>query len=247
MTFSILVCEGAQDQVALVWLARKCGGWAPDTNAPISVRDHFEIASSTIPGKPREAKRTDPRYLRKDARLLVVQGFGGDKEVLRKQTASFLKLPKLDAIGVFVDANDTGVEKRRESFRTTYRDAFSHADLAEAGRAWGDGPRLGLWVAPDNARKGSMADALVTAAKHARRELLEVGETFVESAQPKNPEGAWAEYRSKALLGAVYQGVAPGASLASALEKAHCWFDESLKDVSPFKELLTFIDELTTP
>lgn len=243
MKYSVLACEGAHDQAALTWLAQICVGWEAASDVPADIRGVF---NPSPPGGPRTSPvhgRQRPAYLAKGGHLLIVKEFGGKEGVLAQNTAKWLAERKAAGVGVVVDADDDGVDLRVQSFRTTYGPAFPHARDVKVGTVWGDKPRLGFWVAPDNKSTGEMDDALVIAARRAKKGLLVAGEDFINSAQQQAP-GDWLQKRSKALLGALYQVERPGASLASGLEAGTCWFQESITQIEPFRELVKFIDSV---
>ena len=245
MKHSVLACEGRHDQAALTWLARICAGWEVARDVPEHIRSVIdpEPAGGARTGPERDWQR--PNYLAKAGHLLVVRRFGGKEGVLSQRTADYLSRPEALALGVVVDANDKGVDKRVESFRTTYGAAFPHAKDAEVGTVWGEKPRLGFWVAPDNESLGEMDDVLVIAARREREGLVQAGEAFIRSAEEEAP-GKWVQKRNKALLGVVYQVEAPGASLASGLDKGKCWLDEDITQIEPFGKLVKFIDAIGT-
>ena len=241
MTCSVLACEGAHDQAALTWLARKCLGWSEASSVPQGIRHVFRVDLPRGRKGGTDDGRREPTYLNKGGHLLIIKGFGGKEGLLAQGTANYLSVTKAGAVGVIVDADDVGVDRRVESFRTTYGAVFPHARDVVLGKVWGDKPRLGFWVAPDNESQGEMDDALVRAAEHSRGALVKAGETFIASAEKKAP-GKWTQKRNKALLGSVYQTEVPGASLASALAAGKCWFDESITEIEPFGKLVKFID-----
>jgi hypothetical protein len=90
-----------------------------------------------------------------------------------------------------------------------------------------------------------MDDALVVAARRSREGLTRAGDAFIRSAEKEAP-GEWFQKRNKALLGAVYQVEAPGASLASGLDKGKCWLDKGITQIEPFGKLVKFIDAIGT-
>lgn len=241
MTHSVLACEGAHDQAALTWLARICLGWEPAIDILTDIRGQFEPRSTGALSPRAVHGDRSPAYLAKAGHLLIIKEFGGKEGLLARNTARWLADRKATAVGVVVDANNVGVVVRVESFRTTYGRSFPHARDVKVGTVWGDKPRLGFWVAPDNESEGELDDALVTAAKRSREALVKAGETFIGLAEKEAP-GKWTEKRSKALLGSVYQVEAPGASLASALAAGKCWFDVSITEIEPFGKLVKFID-----
>lgn len=237
MTYSVLACEGSHDVAALSWLARICIGWKEAATVPEDIRGKFE---RTPPDS-----RLSQIYLAKDRHLLIVKRFGGKEGLLNQHNAKFLSESKAVGIGIIVDANDVGVDKRVDSFRTTFGRTFPHAQDAAAGAVWGETPRLGLWIAPNNKDSGAMDDALVTAARRSQKTLVAAGEAFVRSAE-EIASGKWIKKRSKALLGTVYQVEAPGTSLAVGLTAGKCWFDEGIAQVEPFASLAKFIDAIGT-
>lgn len=245
MTYSVLACEGAHDQAALTWLARICVGWEAASDIPADIRGVFDPQPPSGPRAGPEHGRQRPGYLEKGGHLLIVKEFGGKEGLLVQATAKFLSGTEATGVGIVVDANNVGVTRRVKSFRTTYEPAFRHARDVKAGTVWGDKPRLGLWVAPDNAREGKMDDALVIAASRSRKGLIKAGNVFIRSAEKEVP-GKWVQKRNKALLGAVYQVEAPGASLASGLDRGKCWLDESITQIEPFGKLVKFIDAIGT-
>lgn len=246
-SWTLILCEGAHDQAAISALARVFLGWSrwegPQSNLP-------EPLLKTVP-EPKRSSRSGrlmqdrwPEYLCKGQHYLVVRALGSDQQVLGASATDFLGQLKPDAVGVFVDANEHGVGARLTSFRETYKKLYPHACGLEAGDVIADHPRLGLWVFPNNADAGSIDRLLIEAARQTRPELFAAGEVFINTLQKIQP-GDWAKQWEKALLGAIYQTVRPGASLAVALEKSDAWFAESLRGSPSFHSLLTFLGELS--
>jgi hypothetical protein len=221
-------------------------GWEPAADIPEDIPRRFNPQSTGALRTRAVHGRQRPAYLAKGGHLLIIQEFGGKEGLLIQHTATYLATRGAVAVGVVVDADEVGVARRVESFRTTYRAAFPHARDVVVGAVWGDKPRLGFWVAPDNESDGEMDDALVMAARRSREALVKAGETFIRSAEKEAP-GKWTQKRSKALLGSVYQTEVPGAPLASALAAGKCWFDENITEIEPFGKLVKFIDAVGAP
>ena len=91
-----------------------------------------------------------------------------------------------------------------------------------------------------------MEDLIVKAASRAKKKLITCGKRFATSLQGLEP-GNWTRHRNKAILGAIGQTIAPGGSLASALNRSNSWFEPDLIKVPPFGKLLQFIESLATP
>jgi hypothetical protein len=251
-SWTIVLCEGAHDQQALAALASTCGGWTKLDNVPTSLPDNLAKAYPN-PKPPRKlpgrwTRPQEPTYLTKERRYLEIRNREGLDNVLGQTAVDFVRLlsPTPHAVAVVVDANDKGVKARVDAFRDSFRNAFSHADNVEPGGASGSRPRLGLWVAPDNRRNGSMDDLLLKVARCANKRLVATGRRFATSLEKIKPDD-WTKHRNKAILGAIYQVVEPGASLAVALRESNAWFDPGIASVRPFMQLLDFLETLTAP
>ena len=247
--WTMLLCEGAHDQAALASLARICGQWEDQKRAPA-----FLAATESNPptgGADDPRFRGFPKYLRKGESHLVIHPLGGAESVLGDMAINLLRHhgkreypPR--AVGVMVDADDEGVDNRATAFRNRYKDLYEHAGNVKPGVVSEGKPWLGLWIAPDNKAAGSMDDLLLKAASRSKTKLIATGRRFATSLAKIEP-GTWTHHRNKAILGAVNQVVLPGASLASALSKSKCWFDQTTTKVLPLKRLLQFIETLTAP
>lgn len=243
---AIILCEGAHDQKAISAFAQVCDGWTLKEGVPRSLPQDLEATFPTPTRASSGAWRFEyqPDYLFKGDRYLVVRNLGGVDNLLGQLAIDCLEPLRPNAIGVVVDANEVGVAGRVGSFRDVYSGLHPHAKYMEPGSVSGGNPPLGLWVAPDNHRDGRLDDLLIDAASRKRRGLVERGRRFVGSVAKVEP-GKWTSYRNKAVLGAINQVVQPGASLAVSLRDSSCWFDEGLAQVTPFKELLQFLKDLT--
>jgi len=248
--WTIILCEGAHDQAALVSLAAVCGEWELMKEIPRSLPKGLE-PTIVVPKQDKWGGwvfQRQPAYLSRRNRVLVVRSLGSDNKVLGEAAIDFLGQIRPGAVGVVVDANDSGVDRRQESFRKRYKALYHHADDVRAGEVSGNKPRLGLWVAPNNKTNGKMDDILLKAAKRNHKELTGRGKRFITSLETIE-SGKWfpsRNNRNKAILGAVNQAVRPGASLAAALHGSNCWFDAGLAAVAPFKQLAAFVETLTS-
>lgn len=248
INWTLLLCEGAHDQKALAAFARVCSGWKQKEGTPDSLPPEIR---PTYPNPRPDAFGTwrfewAPDYLIKDNRYLAVRNLGGVGNVLGKAAIDFLEQIHPSALGIFVDANDVGVEARAKAFVQRYGTLYKHASKAEPGRVSEGNPRLGLWVAPDNKKNGALDDVLVSAAARTKKKLLATGKRFATSLA-RIEAGEWTRHRNKAILGAINQVVSPGASLAVSINTTSGWFDATLADVPPFKQLLQFLETLTAP
>ena len=251
-TWTMILCEGAHDRATIASLALKYAGWTNLSSVPKLLPSEI----SAVYPKPNTDAKTGaviyqrlPRYLKRNDNVLEVRPLGGVAEVLGKTAARLLKQCQPDAVGVVVDANDKGVASRVEAFRNRFGELmpYKNARDAEAGRVVeAGGHKIGIWVAPDNEHNGTMDELLVKAATQSQGNLMSRVDQFASS-MAEIAGNDWDKKRDKAILGTVHQGVLAGASLASGLDKSHCWFDQTPIEVSPFKELLAFIEDLTAP
>jgi hypothetical protein len=242
-SWTLVLCEGVHDQKAITALLLVCGGWKkPDkipSKLPVPLR-----ATYLLPAPRRKGNQPTPDYLLKSDRYIVIRAMESKDNVFGQSAIDYLRQHEPDAVGAVIDANDAGVADGVASYRTTFGQLYDHASDVKAGSVVQGSPTLGLWVAPDNRSAGRLDDALLQAAQKAKPKLAAAGERFVKYAE-KNEPGSWTDDRTKALLGAVYQVVNPGASLAVSLRDSACWFDQGLSKTEPFKALLEFLGKLT--
>lgn len=248
--WTLILCEGAHDQAVIAAIARVHGGWSTIKEAPRGVpqdvvkahpkRKEPQLGDS----ESRREYQREPDYLTKNGHYLVIRSLGGKDEVLGELAMVLLGQVNPAAVGVFVDANDKGVKARLDSFRSCYAKLFAHANEVVAGTVkGGEGPRLGMWVAPDNSRNGRLEDLVMETLDRTRPKQAAAGKEFIDAMASIEP-GKWSEHRSKAILGAIHQTVSPGASLAVCLQKSTAWLD-GLTPEEPLKRLVQFLDELT--
>ncbi len=244
---AIILCEGAHDQATIASLAATIDGWERVTAIPKELPTDLD---KTYP-KPQQNKwgatefDRPPDYLRRSDRWAEVRQMGGINRLLSRNATDLLKRTSASAVAVIVDANGVGVASRTESFKNVFRDLYSHADEVKPGTICVGDPRLGLWVAPDNNRNGTLMDVLLDAASLEKPKLTKTGERFVASLDKVEP-GAWSTHRSKAVLGAISQTIKPGASLAVALA-ARNWLPGTVShDGAAFKNLKSFLMDLTS-
>lgn len=246
--WTLILCEGAHDQAVIAAIAYRLMGWSPVDGVPRTLPDDLK---KTYPQpKPTQSEgwqyQGSPAYLTKSNRYLVVRSLGGKKEVFGELAIALLGQINPNAVGVFVDANDKGVKACVDSFGSWFANAnrFVHANEVDAGTSReGGGPRLGLWVAPDNSRNGRLEDLVMETVDRTLPRQAVAGKEFIGAMTSIEPEKC-SEHRSKAILGAIHQTVSPGASLAVCLQKSTAWLD-GLKPEGPLERLVRFLDELT--
>lgn len=244
-SWSMLICEGGHDRVALASIARVLGGWQPVAGVPESLPERIEVPFPRFAPKPGEYRHIPSTlYLTKGNHFLEVRDLGGVERVFSEDTLNLLRGSEPDAVGVLVDADNVGVKKRLTQYRDRYGKLYEHAKNGEAGKVWGKNPRLGFWVAPNNKDEGRLDKLLVDVAMETKPDLVQLGLQFTESLNAVEP-GRWFEQRDKALLSAVHQVELPGASLATGLSRSKCWLTESSMELQPVRDLVTFIAELT--
>ena len=249
-SLSLILCEGAHDRGFLIGLAAVCGGWqvfdGSRDELPEAFNANYPEPKLDSSGWPEFIP--SPEYLRKDDRWLEVRPLGGIDKVLGKTGVSFVEArlrDPLDGLGVVVDANDSRIESRVDSFRDRYKKVLASAHDAVAGKVVDGSPRVGLWVAPNNKDAGSLLDTLVTAGKRTRPKLIIEAEKFVHAAA-QHGEMHPTESKAKPILGSAVQLDLPGRSLAVVLtRRREKWFTPELAKIEPFSGLLEFVDTLT--
>lgn len=250
-SLSLILCEGAHDRGFLIGLAAVCGGWQVFDGSRDELPEAFD---ANYPEPKLDSSGwpefiPSPEYLRKDDRWLEVRPLGGIDKVLGKTGVRFVEArlrDPLDGLGIVVDADDSRIESRVDSFRDRYKKILASAHDAVAGKVVDGSPRVGLWVAPNNEDAGSLLDTLITAGKTTRPKLILEAEKFVHAAArhaKMRPEKS----RAKSIAGSAVQVDMPGASLATALMASpNKWFTPDLAKIEPFSGLLEFIDTLTS-
>lgn len=242
---AIILCEGAHDQAAILSLASRLDGWSLESKVPKSLPPALR-GNYPMPKEDRwEAPRFEsvPKYLRSSDRWIEVRQLGGIDGALGESARDLLERAKADAVGVIVDANEAGVANRVKAFRNRFHPLYAHADKVEPGTICTGNPRLGLWVAPDNKKSGTMSDLMLEGASKIKPKLTQTGSRFVTSLGKLEP-GKWSKHPSKAILGSIGQAAKPGASLASALQAQEWLFETNLEADTPFTPLLKFLDDL---
>ena len=242
-SWTLVLCEGVHDQKAITALLRVCAGWKRPDKVPSKLPAALKPTYPT-PGRLGKGGEPTPDYLLKSDRYVVVRAMEGKGSVLGRSAIAYLGQFEPDSVGAVVDANDVGVTKGVARYHETFGQLYAHASKVKAGGVVPGSPTLGLWVAPNNRGEGRMDDVLLQAVRKAKPKLAAAGERFVKYAA-KVEAGVWTDYRTKALLGAVYQVVNPGASLAVSLRDSSCWFAPGLGEIEPFKALLGFFRALT--
>jgi hypothetical protein len=243
-TWTLLICEGAHDQAALLgWLC--AAGWDRHKGA---IRDLPEAIQKVYP-TPRSVDgkvRTDkaPDYVHRHDAWIEIRSLNGVSNVLGRSARNLLDSVRdeVHAVGFFVDADDKGVAGRQQEFRDAFRTTFSHADLAQSGGVIEGAPRLGLWVAPDGRSTGTLSELLVQSFRLARPKVLGAAEAFALSVDDELAEMT-AENRLKLILGTAGQVDAPSEALASALRQG-AWFKPECYSISALQEMIAFIERL---
>jgi hypothetical protein len=253
-SWTIVLCEGAQDQAAISGLLEVCANW-------LRIRSDSDLAGlpdRPLPKlfpKPKESgqwkHRFDvdlaPAFLRKNDSWIVIREFGGVERVLGNIALEFLDELNPERLAVIVDADDVGPDARRESFRTRFGAKYEHASNANPGVVVHGKPILGLWVAPDNLVEGNLNQLIIECTSRHREKTIQLGKDFVDELAASEPSEQ-VKQKHKAVLGAVGQVVAPGASLASALErKRNFWFDNDANNVEGVSALVRFIETISLP
>lgn len=244
-SWTMILCEGAHDQEFVSALGGVCGGWNQVKGIPNSLP--APLQNSYPRPKRSESGSWDmqrPSYLYKGDSYLEVRALGGVDRVLGQHAIDTLEQVTPDGVGAIVDSNDVGVDRRAQSFREWFGRLYPEVKDAKAGEVVPGKPRVGLWVAPNNKRHGSLDDLFMEAAKQSQKKLVERGKRFITSLEQIKP-GEWTRHRTKAILGAINQVVRPGASLAASISKSSGWIEIEIAELLPFKELLRFIEELS--
>ena len=249
-SLSLILCEGAHDRAFLLGLATVCGGWhvfnGRRDDLPEAFNSSYPQPSLSSSGWPRFIPL--PWYLRKEDRWLELRALGGIDEVLGKTGVRFVEArlnDPLTGLGIVVDADDSRIASRVDSFRDRYKKVLGSAQDAVAGKVVDGSPRVGFWVAPNNEDTGSLADTLLTAGKRTRPKLIIEAEKFVQAAA-RYGEMRPKESRAKPIAGCTVQVDIPGTSLATALMALpKKWLTPDLAKVEPFSGLLEFVDTLT--
>ena len=246
--WTIILCEGAHDQAVLTSVAQVCGHWKALKKTPASrpARLNNAFPHATKDSAEGRGYGQRPEYLFKRDSYVEVRALGSDVGVLGPTASDFLQSVEPDAFGIVVDADDKGVARRVQSFRNRYGPIYAHAKKVEPGCVVDGKPRIGLWVAPNNRNEGRMDDLLLKAASRTHKKLTTRGKRFASSMASVHL-GKWTNSRNKAILGAINQVVAPGASLASALQRSKCWFGEDAMTIPEIRRLLEFIEALAGP
>jgi len=242
-SWTLIICEGAHDQAVLSSLARVCGDWKRIEPKNLPTELHKVYPKPKQNTAPVWISEWQPDVLMKNNHYLVIRNLGGAEKVMGENAVSLYTQFKPAALGVVVDANGIGVANRESAFRNRFRPLYSNIDQVRAGCVFEGNPRMGLWVSPNNKDPGSLTRVLYDAAKRNKPFELQLAESFIQNLKMLSPNTSDSS-REKAILGALCQSVAPGASLAVALNKAQCWFDLELQTVSPYQELLKFIDSM---
>lgn len=243
-SWTMIICEGGHDRVALASIAGVLSGWQPVSGVPESLPDRIEVAFPRFAPKPGDYRYIpNTLYLTKNNHYLEVRDLSGVGNVLGEDALNLLRASEPDAVGVLVDADSIGVKRLLTQYRNRYGKLYEHAKKGEAGKVWGKDPRLGLWIAPNNRDEGRLDNLLVEVAGKTKPDLVQLGSQFTESLNAVEP-GKWFKKRDKALLSAVHQVELPGASLATGLSRSKCWLTESSMELQPVRDLVTFIDEL---
>lgn len=242
---AIILCEGAHDQAVILSLASRLDGWALESKVPKLLPPALRGNYPTPKEDRWEAPRFErfPKYLRNSDRWIEVRQLGGIPGVLGESARDLLERAKADAVGVIVDANESGVANRVKAFRNRFHNVYAHADKVEPGTICPGNPCLGLWVAPNNKKGGTMSDLMLEAALKVKPKLTQTGSEFVASLENLEP-GKWSAHRSKAILGSIGQAARPGASLAVALQEQKWLFETNLEADTSFTPLLKFLDNL---
>jgi hypothetical protein len=249
--WTVVLCEGAHDQSALVGVALHCGGWTAIKAAPKSlppgVAAYYPRPLPDVDtGRIRHARAPD--YLQKNGCLLELRALEGDSKVLGDAGLLLTKAMRSAAVkptahGIVLDADDKGVDGRTAAVHTKYGDLIPDARLVKPGQVCGDDPRVGLWVMPNNADVGSANALLLRWAALMRPELKSCAETYARSLAMLQGD---AEKAAKATLGAIGQADCPAAAVTTALRTgAKNWFGPAVCADDLAIKLCTFLDELS--
>jgi hypothetical protein len=253
-SWTIVLCEGAQDQAAISGLLEVCANWMRIRSASDLAGFPDRPLPKLFP-KPKESglwkegfdRDIAPAFLRKNDSWIVIRALGGVDQVLGKLALELLDELDPERLAVIVDANDKGPGARRDSFRTRFGGKYQHARNANPGVVVDGEPILGLWVAPNNLIEGDLNQLILECTRRHRGKTIQLGQGFVDELAASEPSER-VKQKHKAVLGAVGQVVAPGASLASALErKRSFWFDNDANNVEGVSALVRFIETISLP
>ena len=243
-TWTLLLCEGAHDQAALLgWLC--ASGWNQQRGAPSSLPETMQKGypkPKDVGGKVRTEKAPD--YVHRQDAWIEIRSLGGVTNVLGDAARIYLDVVKDDihGVGFFVDADDLGFAMRQQAFREAFRTMFAHAVRVHSGEAVDGPPKLGLWVAPDNRRLGTLSELLVESFRLATPAILSAAETFATSVEQQLGNMA-SEKRLKLVLGTAGQVDAPSEALSSALRQG-TWAKPGYGSIAAVQEMIAFIERL---
>lgn len=173
MRIILLACEGRHELAVLPQLAAALG-WDLRTSV---TTDDPEAIQRLVPQPPRLngrdfSWRASPRpvFLQRSDDWMVVQRFDGDRRLRREAPLYAAQIgSELAAVGIVIDADDLGPERRAEQLRGAFA-RWVQAPLV-AGTVIGGALRVGLWVSPDDVEPGNFDDLLEKAAEAGRSGL----------------------------------------------------------------------------
>lgn len=236
-SWSLLLCEGAHDQEFLCCLATQSGIWEHAKKCP-------ENVLASLP------RATNYLCLTQGDKTLVVANLNGIENILGDHGTQIVEFSlKAGTVGVILDADDRGVEARRDEVRKHFGPILPSAKTAEPRQVVSDDHqvqdqrRFGLWVAPDCVNQGSLDDVIRKAADAIHPTLTPIADKFVTDLGTA-ADHAWEQFREKAVLGSLGQPWKAGGSLASALQERDQWMSAKLAAQEPFCDLLAFMAQL---
>ncbi len=251
MSWSIVLCEGAHEEVALSNIITVLTHWEPFEGHPDELPEALRVVypEPMVP-KIRWASRWShpsvgpSTYLRRDNDWLEIKSLQGVTSVLGTIGTRFMEsVPDgaLRGFGALVDADEVEVQERAQAFSATYGELFPQTANILAGQVVAGPPRVGLWVAPNNLDGGSFDRILVESCRQIRPDVVQRAEAYVDSVT-----AGWTTWRrDKAVLGAIAQKDQPGASLWVAMSKVPArWFSAGLADVPEVEAVAGFVAAL---
>lgn len=246
MRIILLACEGRHELAVLPQLAAALG-WDLRTSV---TTDDPEAIQRLVPQPPRLngrdfSWRASPRpvFLQRSDDWMVVQRFDGDRRLRREAPLYAAQIgSELAAVGIVIDADDLGPERRAEQLRGAFA-RWVQAPLV-AGTVIGGALRVGLWVSPDNVEPGNFDDLLEKAAEAGRSGLVRSARTLI--AQDGAFEASSSAHRRKAMLGIVGQVESPAGALFDSLRAWPGWL-AGAPQAGPFARLCGFLEELVPP
>ncbi len=242
---TVILCEGSHDQAVLTSLAEVTAGWHRIAAKDVPDKLHGINPKTKLNRHGEDVYQPPPSCLSNKDDFLLIRSLEGIDRILGTVTLPLLESIPYDALGIVVDANEVGVDRRLQSFRKHFTSLNEQVKHLAPGKVIDGSPRIGLWIAPNNQDDGSMDDLLIQWIEQDRRKLVSTGKRFIESLKKLESE-SFTKHQSKAILGAIHQCVKLGASLAVSLWESKCWLNTDVQTCQPLHALQKFIEELSS-